>query len=210
MPTPPTGPRLTQDDAEALLQPYLVEVRECYNHAWAEWEKFGETLPAMRRALSPSARARFIYDWTTDHARRLFGDPDRQGVRILSVRGLFVLDVEGLALVRFKKLRPNLTTCGIPTRQQQRFAFQQPLPGMPPQATKLVAGYLLNAVEDGIDRLIVTCSVDTRLEWAFEIPPEGGAQIVQFAPAPVTPPSATVRSATRKREEERTQEKDDQ
>jgi hypothetical protein len=208
--TPPTTPRLKQDDAETLLEPYLAEVRECYNHAWEAWETFGETLPNIRRALSPSARARFIYDMTTDHARRVFGDPDRDGVRVLTVRGLFVLDIEGIALVRFKKLRPNLTTSGIPTGQAQLFAYQQQLPGMPLHATKLVAGYLLNPVEDEISRVLITCSVDTRLEWAFEIPPDGGAQIVQFEPAPVAPPSAIVRSTTRKREEERSDEKDDQ
>jgi hypothetical protein len=208
--TIPTAPRLDRDDAEALLQPYLAEVRECYNHAWEAWETFGEKLPDLRRAISASARARFIYDVTTDHARRLFGDPDRKGVRVLMIRGLFVLDIQGMALVRFKKLRPNLTTCGIPTGQQQLFSHQGQLDGMPPDATKLVAGYLLNAVEDEISRVLVTCSVDTRLEWAFDVPPDGGAQIVQFEPAPVTPPSAIVRSTTRKREEERSDEKDDQ
>jgi hypothetical protein len=205
---PPTSPRLAREDAEALLEPYLLEVRECYNHAWEAWETLGDKLPEIRRVLSASARARFIYDVTTDRARRVFGDPERQGVRVLVVRGLFVLDIGGMALVRFKKLRPNLTTCGIPTGQQQLFAHQQQLPGMPLHATKLVAGYLLNAVEDEIDRVLVTCSVDTRLEWAFEIPRDGGAQIVQFEPAPVTPPSPIVRS-TRKREQ-RAGEQDDQ
>ena len=113
-------------------------------------------------------------------------------------------------MLRFKKYRSGLRTSNVSTYQQLLFAWQAEMDGMPPAATKVVAGYLLNRLQDDIDRMAITCSRGPELRWTIEIP---DARADEALPTPISavrgleepsPPVVHVArtEATRTREEE--------
>lgn len=131
----------------------------------------------MRR----SGRARYVYEHAAWHAERVFRDVPN--VRPVWVRGFLVLDFGGEALLRFKKLDRWLQTRGIATHQQVLFAEQRldeieeqlELWSIPP-APMFVAGYVLNPLESGFDRLVIVAATGREIHYTLDLP--RGATII--------------------------------
>ncbi len=88
--------------------------------------------------------------------------------------GLLVLTFEDKVVTRFKKFRSgNFFTSGIPTKQQQ-FPYQLSFDGMLSEATKLIAGYLLNKLQTSVETIAVTCSIGSDLQYVVSITGEAG------------------------------------
>ncbi len=191
---------ISRDVAETILEPYMPLFGEPFPAAWAKWKRFGEEYPDLRRHQTPRTRASAIHDWASERAETVLQGmaPD---VTLHRVHGFLLIVVEGQLHIRLKKFRSGLRTSGIATGQQQAFADQRPLSGMP-EATNLVLGYELNVFQTEIARLAITCSIGERVRWAIEIPEPGGGVVVEPAPQPQEPKSPSIRS-TRDREEGR-------
>jgi hypothetical protein len=101
-------------------------------------------------------------------------------VRSVWVRGFLVLDFDGEALLRFKKLDRWLQTRGIATHQQMLFAEQRldeieeqlELWSVPP-APMFVAGYVLNRLESGFDRLVIVGATGREIHYTIDLPMGG-------------------------------------
>src|SRR5215210_6971317 len=142
---------ISAEEAQAILYPQRAkQLAACIQGSWGKWEELGRRAPDLQIPLNASARALIVHNHITDLARKEFADDP--GVHIGDNRGFLILTIEEKVVVRFKKYRNNnFTTSNIPTRQQLQFAYQHQLPGMPQEATKLVAGYLLDELQTSIE-----------------------------------------------------------
>lgn len=197
---------ISEDHAHRLVDPHIHLLRDCLETGWSAWEDLGSVAAGIRRPITASGRARLVHDHCIHRAEQLFGLQRVAGVRAVRVRGLYMLDFNGELLVRFKKFTSaTLGTAGIPTQQRLRFEAQGSLPGTPPDATKAVAGYVLNYAQTEILALALTCSSRGVTHWTIDI----SRKLAVVVPVPASGvPAATqtleteVRSALQKRQEE--------
>ena len=166
---------ISAEEAEVILEPYVERLALCVQAGWEAWEELGRVAPRSRIPLRPHTRASFVYDHIVQKARDDFAE-DHPRVRVTEKNQLLTLTFEDRLIVRFKKFKDdgNFRTSGIPTMQQQLFAYQLPLPGMPHEATKLVTGYVLDELQASIDTVAIACSDGPRLEWFLDITDAGG------------------------------------
>jgi len=101
------------------------------------------------------------------------------GVTIEERNGLFLLNFDGRALLRFKKLGGDLRPHSAPTIQTSLFDGQEPLqpsmaslplPLMPPKPTNVYAGYALSANGLELKGLYLVCPQGQRNAWVEELP----------------------------------------
>lgn len=166
---------ISAEEAQAILYPERAKkLAACIHGGWNKWEELGRRAPDIQIPLNASARALIVHNHITDLARKEFADD--VSVQIGDNRGFLILTIEEKVVIRFKKYRNgNFKTSNIPTRQQLQFAYQLQLPGMPPEATKLVAGYLLDELQTAIETVAVTCSIGPDLQWILDISDEADA-----------------------------------
>jgi len=187
---------ISLEEAHQLLAPYTPRLAACIRAGWSRWEELGKESPKSQLPLRTSTRASFVYDHIVDAARLEFtGDTD---VIIADDHGFLTLTIKQRVVLRFKKFRnDSLRTSGIPTAQQQRFELQLQLPGMPPEATKLVAGYLLDEYQTSIALMAVTCIDGPSLEWALDISDEAEPEDQVVEPIrPVQPSGPRIKPKT--------------
>jgi hypothetical protein len=104
-------------------------------------------------------------------------------------------------VLRFKKFSGSrLCTSGITTAQRLEFESQQLyFDGM--QVTTIVAGYLLDKLEQQVAKLAVVCPFNGANLWTIdlEIPGQSNAQVVPMGPTQQTSaPSVIIKSTQRK------------
>src|SRR5436309_10577080 len=144
---------LSKTQAERILAPHRVALRDCIIAGWNQWE----ALPAKARAaIGSRARACVVYDFIIQAVSHRF--EGRRGVQLFRSRGLWMLGIDNRLVVRFKKLRTDLRYSNYPTRQQQLFSRQLDLVGIP-AATRLVAGYLLDPLAIRISQTVITLQI---------------------------------------------------
>lgn len=189
--------RRTHSKNEALqkIGPHLATLKECYRKAWGDWVQLRSTHLAQGRSLSPTLRARVIYEYVTHHARRAFANVNGVSVK---ERGFLTVTFGNAIVLRFKKLKNNLTMSGIPTRQLSLFEAQGELPGLPPEATLLVAGYLLDPTGTEITRLVIVCRDEAGLIWCHELDDAALGNVQPIPAAATAPILPRLRSKIRK------------
>lgn len=166
-----------RDRAERIFIPHTDRIAGCLNAAWSAWEGLLQ-YPDFSRPIRRSGRARYIYEHAAWHAERTFRDTP--GVRPVWVRGVLLLDFDGEALLRFKKLDRWLQTRGVATYQQVLFAEQRldeieeqlELWSIPP-APMFVAGYVLNPLETAFARLVIVHATGPEIHYTIELPVGG-------------------------------------
>jgi hypothetical protein len=183
----------SKQDALRLIGPHLSRIEQCYSQAWIDLvDVMRHFATTARTPTSPTLRARMMYDLVTGHARRSFANSP--AVRIGNLHGLLTLTFGSELVVRFKKLKSDLSTTGIPTQQMLSFEAQQEIPGLPPRATFLVAGYLLDATGSSIARLVLTCRDQHGLVWSHDLLAPSAGSIVALPTPLVAPTPAKLRS----------------
>ncbi len=199
---PPPPSLLSADEARAILDPHIDDLRACLDAGWNAWQALGEAMPEASVRTSNRTRAGIVYDAVAAEARLRFRN--KPSVDLTSRLGFLIVVFDGRLVLRFKKYRYGLRTSSIPTHQQLSFTWQAEMDGMPPDATKVVAGYLLNHLQDNIARMAITCSVGPNLRWIIEItdaPAAAAPPTPMFAPPGVGEPSAPVVRTARTEEE---------
>lgn len=177
---------ISAEEAKRILDPYVGRLALCMRAGWEAWEELGRQSPKTRLPLRPHTRASIVYDHIVEKARDEFGDDPH--VVITEKNQLITLTIEDKLVVRFKKFKDGnyFRTSGIATMQQQLFAYQLPLPGMPHEATKLVTGYVLDELQASMETVAIACSDGSTLEWSLDITDaegETGAAVEPIQPA---------------------------
>jgi hypothetical protein len=159
----------SKTEALRILGNHLAILHDCYQRAWKQWLQVQAQHAASGIFLSPTARARMMYDYVTGFARRAFANVG--GVHVKDrTRGFLTVTFGSELVVRFKKLSEDLKIFGIPTQQFLDFIGQNilELPGLPPTATLIVAGYQLDETGGKIARLVLTCRDESGLLWSHD------------------------------------------
>lgn len=100
--------------------------------------------------------------------RRFLG---RSGIVPLEIAGLKVWLVGSDAVLRLKKMDEDGRSRNYPTKQAREYDRGDPLPGLPPPAVRLTAGYLLDDTETQFIRTQIAKPRGRRIEWCAAIVP---------------------------------------
>lgn len=163
---------ISETEAVELLTPHFDRLFLCAKEAWDSWEQLGKVAPELRKAMDTTARANFVSSHFRENVRKRF--KGIAGVSICEKERLFALDIEGLVLLRFKKLDRAFRSRNIPTHQQMELqmqlqATQVQLPNFPDEATWLTCGYVLNFHQTGIEKYVVTCSLGRQVKYIIPL-----------------------------------------
>lgn len=180
---------LSESEARELLAPFLTDFHDAVEHGWKAWA----TNPA-RTSASKRTRASLIHDEITNQLERTFHNHDR--VRVKRRDNSLDMSIDGLAIVKVKKLhRRGLGTTGILTNARINFLSQSgDLDGVP--VTSLVLGYRLDELEQGIQRICLTCPLGQRNLWVIELAKGPAATVSLFDADEPDNQGTIVRSAT--------------
>lgn len=177
-------------------------LRDLQQGGWAEWTVIRSTKEGS--TISPSGRARIVYDATVRLATAAF--PAHQ----CSWRhGLLVLDLEEV-LVRFKKVNDEFEPRGIPTGQASAFEEQahvrSPQLSLWPPKPMLIVGYVVDNLGMSIKRQALILRRGRVMWWHDLSATDETLSGPELLPGPTptgTPAAAVVRSARRPAEAER-------
>jgi len=195
----------TREQAEAELGPYLEKLRKCITYGWDCWEELGKLAPSLKVSLSSRSRASLISDWVLTAVRREF--TGIRGVRLQEVRGFPELIVKTRYIIRFKKLDRNGRSRNVLTRAQREWFSGQMslLPNDIPQeeATRIVAGYVLDLFGTEMARILVTSPVGTSsVAWILDLTKDPGSNVVQLDRGKKAPKPPSVASKQKKTTEQ--------
>ena len=103
-------------------------------------------------------------------------------------------------MIRFKKLDRNGQSRSYLTPSQRRwFEDKARLPEMPPEAVRLVAGYVLDEISANLARVLVTKPRGhSGVMWCIELAEGGSVKVVEMPRLPMEPKAPVVRSKKRK------------
>lgn len=182
---------ISKEEATDLLQHHLPVVQNCVARAWDDWCGVRDRELKAGIEIGPMPRARIVYELIVKRARAAFADVP--GVTVSQKRGFLVIVFGDRAVVRFKKLKKNLLPSSARTHQQELFAAQEELPGLPQPATYLNAGYVLDETQLEITRIVLSCVEDTDLVWSLDLDLDL-IDVVVPAAAAAPLPAPTIRS----------------
>jgi hypothetical protein len=156
-----------QDETMALIEPILKVLHDCLYEGMAFYQDF-ENYSA---AAVAQQRERTVAGCVNDHVFHKLRESleGKWGCRFPSLRGLEVLDYEGKALVRIKKVNGAGRGRNAATQQQRDYDAQLPLPGLPPEAVRLVAGYQPDAAFSSVQRVIIAAPLGKTIAWASQV-----------------------------------------
>lgn len=153
---------ITKEQAQPILEPHLEKIRRSITDAI---DTYNTEYAHLRHRHSARTDANTCRDLIIDNIKREFDDV--QGVRWSEKGGLFLLTIDGLVVLKFKKFNTRLLSSNIPTRQTQLLLSQE-LPGMPPNGL-LHVGYLLDPLSSRLEGIYITCRVGSHNEWSMDI-----------------------------------------
>lgn len=184
-----------KDEAEEALRPYMAAFGDCLEAGFEAWREVGRLAPAVRVHLGTRTRANIISDHIAASVRSRFGQ--MRGVRVEERRGFPELVIDNRFVLRFKKLDKKGRSSNILTGVQRAWLdSQMTLPDMPPEAKRLIAGYVLDALGTQIERMLVTSPANVKaINWMLDI--EHGdiaTNVFQMPRTPISPNAPTVRS----------------
>lgn len=183
---------LDQKQVMDFLDPYLGRMYPIFGNAL---EFYNTDVSAKARAEHDDrAAAMAVYCHTWNGFQREFAD--ESGFHFMEVRGLLVLNVRDQIVLRVKKVDENGRHRNHDTAQQRAFDSQLALPGLPPEAARIVMGYQPDAAFSQVERVTVRRPLG---RWVSQVIPtsEAGSWIDI---TPIELPFGPVRRAATPRE----------
>ena len=156
-----------QEDCMARIEPILKTLHDCLLDGMAFYQDPENYSPA---AIAQQ-RERTVAGCVNDHAFHRLREllEGKTGCRFPTIRGLEVLDYQGVALIRVKKVNGAGRGRNAVTRQQSDYDAQLPLLGLPPEAVRLVAGYQPDATFNSVQRVIISRPLGKTILWASQV-----------------------------------------
>ena len=174
-----------------VLRPHRALLPWCVRKGMARYTRFAARAAGV--ALHPRTRAMLLNDHVVHFARQRF--LGRQGVVVSTANSLFTLIFGSEIIMRFKLMSADLTTSNIPTRQQEQIAEQMVLDNMPPAATYVTLGYVLDEIGMSAARIVLTCRMGSQLIWSHDLPIASAPGLSVPLRLPIAaPPPAQIRA----------------
>lgn len=161
-------PELTMPEVMESIDHLLDDLDFICRHGLATYRTYP---PAILIEHDARATASNIYcHMLAEAERRLLNVP---GVLLKDIRGLKAFLVSDVAVIRLKRMDEDGRSRNYPTKQAKDFDRGQPLPGLPPPATRLTVGYLADATGTSVQRVQVAKPTGREIDWCAAIVPEG-------------------------------------
>src|ERR1035438_3895342 len=159
----PAAALLSEERAQAFLQPYLAILNQCIDDGWSAWKTH-----YFHRAhvLDGRPRAAIVYAEIVNRALEEFRG--LEGVKVVRRPGSLMIYIGEDITIRFKKMRKDGRCSNIKTVTQIRFLAQLQLPGMV-DGTLVHAGYQLDDLQQNIVRKAIVCQLNKRVLWDIEL-----------------------------------------
>lgn len=186
-------PDLSLADTMAVLEPYLEDIDACIRRGFATYGEYAHEHVADH---SYRATTSCIYDHQIMLARKLL-EP-KSGVTVVNARGLEVVNFHDRVCLRFKKVNGAGRGRNLQTDQQKRFDRQWSLPGLPPSAIRVVAGYNPTAAGTEIRKVLISCPLGRTNIWCVQLVLTEQAKWVDITPARFEGTEPFVRPAEHK------------
>jgi hypothetical protein len=181
---------LTLEEAEEILAPYRERLNRCIQHGWDVWQ----SEYSRKHILHSRARAAIIFDEIVFCALEEF--PAISGeVKAVRTASTFMLYIGDSITLRFKKIRKNGRCSNILTKQQILFRAQVQLnfPTML-DGTLVSAGYVLDDLQQEIQRKSIVCHLDNHVLWEMPLA-VGNTAVVEFTPPTSSEPGTPSQSS---------------
>ncbi|XAS76041.1 hypothetical protein V3G39_15540 [Dermatophilaceae bacterium Sec6.4] len=196
-----------------IVKPYLGQLAQVLFDAWGAYAKVRERNGKVMTQATASSRAMFVSDLMRQPAHRIFeGTPavkvdDRHGRPWVTFDG-------GAAQVRFRKLTTALAICPSDSVRATRLNFHlgdpsaPKLDGLDQEATVLTAGYVLDAADMHIERVVLVCHIGDRVYYHLPLP-GGNAQLTASEQLPLAPLTGPIIRSARKSAADKLQKEGD-
>jgi len=192
---------LSMVDLRAILSPHVARFGRAI---WPVWDRFPELPEEHRLAYDPTTEANVLHSYMVRNAKSEFTNV--AGVHFLEQHGFHLgidgsfYGVDGLAVCRLKKLSEDGASRNYPTMRAEALRRNDPLPGMPADATYVDIGYVLTPLRTGIIMVHAVRVYDSEL--IFSIPRSGDVthinESLPFGPMAVEPRFHIINGAKRK------------
>jgi hypothetical protein len=166
-----------QQRVMAMLEPYFGQLTEIPAAGLNLYNS--ETSAKARAEHSTRAALNGIYDHVWHGYQREFSE--EPGFHFMTVRGLNVLNIRDVVVIRAKRVDANGRHANHDSKQQRDFDRQRSIPGLPPAAVRVVIGYELDLAFEKVERVIVRRPMG---EWTAQIVSLGDVMAWQD----ITPP----------------------
>ena len=150
----------SKSDAISILEPLYPDFLECIELGFKAYLTHYKSFSHLHKRRT---KASIVNDHIIDFAKICF--EDKNNIQIIEPKGLFLVEVEGKILVRFKKLNSDLQSCNFQTKQQIDFKKQLHIPGIPPALPRLDAGYIPNKLWTDLDGMYITFPFGNQIPW---------------------------------------------
>lgn len=181
---------INEDEAYSHLSPYIGKLLTAVKDSVNDYFN-GARYSQTRHEHSLRSAASICHDKIKQAIIDSFENVP--GTHLKTYRGLFMLSINGVVVLRFKKFNLKKLSTGIETQQLLAFNNQNPdqleLADMPPNGL-LHVGYLLNKLETGIESVYISCRHGKRNLWAWDITADGmkaSEQVLVPMPETATP-----------------------
>ena len=154
-----------QQRVMGTLEPYFDRITNIYSGAVDQYNT--ETSPKARAEHDTRAALCAIYSYAWKGLMREFDD--EPGFRSMTVRGLNVLNIRDVIVMRAKHVDANGHHANHDSKQQRDFDRQLSIPGLPPAAVRLVVGYNLDPAFSQVERVIVRRPLGKWTAWSAQI-----------------------------------------
>lgn len=158
--------QLSQDSCIHLLAPHFDVFSGALFGAWNRW--MDSIHPDTRADISTMQRGGVIYDLACARARVLIAT--QEGLEPCDELGFFKVYVQDQLVVRFKKLRNDYSVnLSGATDQCREFYHNSDLSGIRGHCQRLTCGYILDAAEEEIADIAITCQFGETILWNVSI-----------------------------------------
>ena len=141
-------PDWTMEEVMGFLAPHIDDLDQIPRLAHA---KFRTYPPEVLPELDSRAQAACIYAHMVAEADRRF--LNKSAIVSKEINGLKVWLIDDKAVLRLKKMDEDGQSRNYPTKQAMDYDKGLDLPGLPPEAARVSAGYLLNPTQTEIVRV---------------------------------------------------------
>lgn len=181
------GQEREQQEVMGILEPHLTEISRIYDAAVELYN--GDTTARARAEHDSRAALSAIYRYAWMGYQRELGE--QPGFHFLKAKGLHVLNIRDRVVLRAKRVDANGLHVNNQTLQQRKFDRQQPIPGLPSEAVRVVVGYQLDPAFSMVERVIVRCP---HSKWAAQVVVVGDVHAWED----ITPAQLPLRSTGRR------------
>jgi hypothetical protein len=144
---------MTERTLEEVLERIDPLLDDIYGTMHAALATYLQTPPELLIDHDTSTAAHVMWCHMQAEAERRFLKFPR--IVLKTIRGMKVWIIEDFAVMRLKKLDEEGRSSNYRTAQQDEFDRGDELPGLPPAASRVVAGYVLDKVGRNIDWVLI-------------------------------------------------------